>query len=343
MTNSLNKRNAFDHLLTAGLLTISFAAPAALAQKTPSTPVPPPPVSAPKPTPETPSGTPADSALNQAPKTPSTPTAAPSAAPATSAPVPIAVPAPPATPAADTKADPAGSDTETAPAAAPAGTEAKPVDPNSTEVPQGPPGTPLRTKADMPIEPNPMVDGLFNIFNYVSIAALGGAAIFGTLWYFKHKKRVELGLDDDDEDDEEDDDDIVTAKVVVNDPKMIESKNELPDKETEIVEVVDTTVSTDGTMEKATVPSDPLAIIDTTGDALAESIEAKRLAATGGAQVAPLDPATVLSGNFNSINSSTLEKESTDKGSISGGDQTSGGNKGGVGTSGGKKKSRKKN
>ncbi|MBX3074478.1 hypothetical protein KF913_11155 [Candidatus Obscuribacterales bacterium] len=105
------------------------------------------------------------------------------------------------------------------------------VDP--TQVPQGPPGTPLKVQANLDIPQDPFVDSLFVVFNYLSLGAIAGAVIFGVLWFAKHRKRQQMiaaGLipdEEDDDDDDEDDDEPVLVKSADASPP--ESKVESPD------------------------------------------------------------------------------------------------------------------
>ncbi len=236
------KQSALHLFLTTGVLTVALAtSDPALAQKTPSTPIPTAPAAAPsKPAASGPTGTPAtDSALNQAPKTPSTPTPTPAAQPGQPATGTTVIPADSTKPAAE----PAATETPATlpaapgtPVAVPVPVKVAPIDLKAVEIPKD--GKTLDTRSEMPIAPNPAIDGLFTFFNYASIAALGGAIVFGTMWYFRHKKRIALGLtdDDDDDDDDYDDDELVTGKVTVVETKSIESKNELPSKNSNEVE-----------------------------------------------------------------------------------------------------------
>jgi hypothetical protein len=95
---------------------------------------------------------------------------------------------------------------------------AGPIKVDPTQIPQGPPGTPLKVQADLEIPQDPFIDSLFIVFNYVSVGAMGGALVFGVLWFLKHNKRKQMiaaGLitEDDDDDDDDDDDEPVLVKT----------------------------------------------------------------------------------------------------------------------------------
>lgn len=106
------------------------------------------------------------------------------------------------------------------------------VDP--TQVPQGPPGTPLKVQANLDIPQDPFVDSLFVVFNYLSLGAIAGAVIFGVLWFAKHRKRKQMiaaGLIPDEEEDDDDDDDDDDEPVLVKsaDASPPDSKVESPE------------------------------------------------------------------------------------------------------------------
>lgn len=66
--------------------------------------------------------------------------------------------------------------------------------------------TVMQAQAELEIQPDPIADAIFKAFHYITIAALGGSAVFGTMWYIRHKKRLASGFydeEDDDEDEEE--------------------------------------------------------------------------------------------------------------------------------------------
>ncbi len=78
----------------------------------------------------------------------------------------------------------------------------------------------MQAQAELEIKPDPVADIIFKAFHYITVAALGGSVVFGTMWYIRHKKRLASGFydeEDDDEDAEEEEKEERTGKSAKSD------------------------------------------------------------------------------------------------------------------------------